>query len=281
MTRRIDGGKVLLTLWGVLVFGFLFLPIVTIVVASFNEGRYIQTFEEFGFGSFANVFDRPLITEAIWNSIQAAVGASVLATVLGTLAGIALGTRPGKWAPVFIGLLMVTMVTPEIVDAIALLPWFVTLGVDGGLTFFNNGIVRLVAGHTVFATAVVTFIVRARVSSLDERLDEAAADLYAGAWNRFRQITIPLVMPAVVAGAMMSFALSLDNTIISAFVSVPGSTPFPVYVFSAVRSGLRPEVGAAATLMLVLTLAVMALAWAVLRRASGSSQAAARTMAGG
>jgi ABC-type spermidine/putrescine transport system permease subunit II len=133
----------------------------------------------------------------------------------------------------------------------------------------------------LFAAAVVALIVRARMSGLDESLEEAAADLYATPWNRFRQVTLPLMMPAVLAGALMSFTLSLDNTIISSFISVTGNTPWPVYVFSSVRSALRPEIAAVSTLMLLLTLLAIGVVGLVLRRGGESSSGIARTMTGG
>ena len=166
----------------------------------------------------------------------------------------------------FTALLALALVTPEIMLAISELPWFVSLGVDHGLSWFDNGIVRLVVAHSLFSTAVVAFIVRARMSGLDQSLEEAAADLYAPPLRRFRQITLPLMMPAVIAGAMMSFTLSLDDVILSSFVSVQGQTPWPVYIFSAVRSGLRPNIAAMSTMMLLLTLVVIGLAALVLRR---------------
>lgn len=170
--------------------------------------------------------------------------------------------------------------TPEIVDAVALLPWLVSLGTDAGMPIFNNGVVRLVVGHSLFATAVVAYIVRARLVGLEAQLEEASADLYATPWTTFRRITLPLAMPAVLAGGLLAFTLSLDNTVISAFVQVSGTTPWPVYVLSALRSGLRPEIAAVSTLMLLLTLASLTLVWVVLRRAGDSSTQIARTMTG-
>jgi ABC-type spermidine/putrescine transport system permease subunit II len=167
------------------------------------------------------------------------------------------------------------------VDAISLLPWMVWLGVDLNITIFNQGLIRLVIGHSIFASAVVTFIVRARMQGLDESLEEAAADLYAPPVRRFMQITLPLMAPAVLAGALMAFTLSLDNTIISSFVQVAGNTPWPVYVFSALRSTLRPEIAAVSTLMLMLTLFVLSLVAVVLRRSGASSTEIANTLAGG
>ena len=139
---------------------------------------------------------------------------------------------------------------------------------------------RLVIGHSLFSTAVVAYIVRARLVGLDESLEEASADLYAPPGRTFRRITVPLAMPAVLAGGLLAFTLSLDNTIVSAFVQVSGSTPWPVYVLSALRSGLRPEIAAVTTVMLVLTLAVLALVAVVLRRGGDSATDIARTLGG-
>jgi putrescine transport system permease protein len=266
--------------WGVLVFAFLFLPIAVIVVYSFNEGRLLVSFTEFGFSPFRAIVDRPAIRSAVIVSIQTGAIAAVLATVLGTLAGVAMARRPGRWVVWFIGLLLLVSVTPEIVDAVALLPWLVFLGQDLGLSLFDNGVVRLVVGHSLFSTAVVSYIVRARLVGLDAQLEEASADLYASSWTTFRRVTLPLAMPAVLAGGLLAFTLSLDNTIISAFVQVSGTTPWPVYVLSALRSGLRPEIAAVSTLMLLLTLVSLVLVWLVLRRAGDSSTQIARTMTG-
>ena len=179
------------------------------------------------------------------------------------------------------GLLALVLVTPEIVDAVALLPWFVWLGGDAGMATFDDGLLRLTIGTGIFATAVVALIVRARLAGLDEALEESAADLYATPYRAFTQITLPLIMPAVLAGALLSFTLSLDNTIISSFVSVAGYTPWPVYVFSSVRSALRPEIASVSTLMFVLTLIAIGLVALVLRRGGDSSADIAKTMAGG
>ncbi len=139
---------------------------------------------------------------------------------------------------------------------------------------------RLVVAHSLFSTAVVAFIVRARMSGLDASLEEAAADLYAPPLRRFTQITLPLMMPAVVAGAMMAFTLSLDDVILSSFVSVQGETPWPVYIFSAVRSGLRPSIASMSTIMLAVTLVLIGAAALVLRRGTRSSGEVVSTMTG-
>lgn len=279
--NRRSWGDRLLTLWGVLVLCFLFAPIVVILIYSFNEGRLLIAWNQFGFGSFRALIDRPAIRSAVIVSVQVAIVSSLLATLLGTMAGVALARRPGRWTYGFIALLLLVSVTPEIVDAVSLLPWLVFLGQDAGLTIFNGGLVRLVVGHSLFSIAVVSYIVRARLIGLDESLEEASADLYAPPLRTFRRITVPLAMPAVLAGFLLSFTLSLDNTIIAAFVQVSGSTPWPVYVLSSLRSGLRPEIAAVSTVMLVLTLGALALVAVVLRRSGDSATDIARTMGGG
>jgi putrescine transport system permease protein len=269
------------TVWGVIVFAFLFAPIAVIIVNSFNTGRLLASFTQFGFDSFAALFTKEVIRDAVVVSVQTGIIAALVASVLGTLAGIAMARHPGTWVWWFLVLLLLVSVTPEIVDAVSLLPWLVTLGQDWGIPIFNDGIVRLVIGHSLFSIAVVSYLVRARLVGLDAQLEEASADLYAPPLRTFFRITLPLAMPAVLAGFLLSFTLSLDNTVIAAFVSVSGTTPWPVYVLSALRSGLRPEIAAVSTIMLVLTLLALGAVALVLKRAGDSAADIARTMAGG
>lgn len=278
-TKR-DGTNLVLGVWGVLVYLFLFAPIIVIVIFSFNTGRLLVSWNGFGFEGYQAFLNNPVSQSTVWVSIRVGIASALLATVLGSLAGVALARRPGKWVAAFLGLVAMVLVTPEIIDAVSLLPWYVRLGQDWGLGMFDNGFVRLIISHSLFSTAVVALIVRARMSGIDESLEEAAADLYATPTKRFTQITLPLMMPAVFAGALMSFTLSLDNTIISTFVSVSGTTPWPVYVFSSVRSALRPEIASISTLMFVLTLIAIGFVALVLRRAGDSGSDIARTMAG-
>jgi ABC-type spermidine/putrescine transport system permease subunit II len=267
--------------WGVLVMLFLFLPIIVIVVHSFNTGRLLAVWDGFGFDAFGSILVKPAIQNAVRVSLITALIAAIIATVLGTLAGIAMARHPGKWVWWFLGLLLLVSVTPEIVDAVALLPFMVFLGQDVGITMFNDGIVRLSVGSSLFATAVVSYIVRARLVGQDAQLEEASADLYAKPFTTFRRVTLALAMPAVLAGFLLAFTLSLDNTIVAAFVQVSGTTPWPVYVLSALRTGLRPEIAAVSTIMLVLTLVALALVALVLKRAGDSATQIARTMTGG
>ena len=283
MSRRRDPISSSLTGLGVVVFLFLFFPIAVIVAYSFNTGRLLGAWDGFGFTAYSNSFHNPVIKDSVKTSLLSGIGASIIATTLGTIGGVALARAKAKarWAVVLTALLAITLVTPEIVDGIAILPWFVTLGTDLGITPLNNGMVRLIIAHTSVALAVVTFIVRARMKGMDESIEEAAADLYASRWNQFRQITLPLAAPGILAGALMAFTLSLDNTIVSSFVQVPGYTPWPVYIFGSLKTGLRPEIAAVSTMMLGLTLSALAVVAFVLRRMGESSSDVASTLAGG
>jgi putrescine transport system permease protein len=279
---RRDPMNVLLGVWGIAVFVFLFLPILMIVIHSFNDGRALVVWREFGLRPYVDALDNPTIRNAIFTSIRAALGAALISTVCGSLAGIALARRPGKWTIGFLALLFLVLVTPEIVDAIALLIWYVRIGGPFGPDndILNYGLFRLWVAHSIFATAVVTLIVRARLAGLDEALEEASADLYASPAETFRKITLPLMMPAVLAGGLLAFSLSLDNTIISSFVSTANASPWPVYVFSSLRSVMRPEIAAMSTLVLLLTLFALSLVAVVLRRGGASGEEAAAMLAG-
>lgn len=276
-----SASDIALSIWGVLVLLFLFAPIIVIIVHSFNNGRLLVSFDSFGFNAFRAIVDNAIVRDAVRVSVVTAAISAVIATALGTLAGIAMARHPGRWAWWFLGLLLLVSVTPEIVDAVALLPWFVFLGQDAGISLFDNGYVRLSIGSSLFAMAVVSYLVRARLVGQEANLEEASGDLYATPFTTFRRVTLKRAMPAVLAGFLLAFTLSLDNTIIAAFVQVSGTTPWPVYVLSAVRSGLRPEIAAVSTIMLVLTLVALAIVAIVLRRAGDSATQIARTMTGG
>ncbi|MGW0038930.1 ABC transporter permease subunit [Gordonia sp. NPDC003376] len=259
--------------WAVAVYLFLFLPIMVIVVYSFNTGRLLASFDGFGFSAYSDALSNDTILRSVRVTMEVGILSALLATLLGSCAGIAIGMtrRPRWWSIGLLGLLAVTLVAPDIADAVAFLPWYVTLGVDWGLTPFNNGLVRLVVSHTVVSMVVVTFIVRARISSLDPALEEAAADLYASPLARLRHVILPAALPGIFAGMMLAFTFSLDDVVISTFVQQPGYTPWPVYVFSNVRVALRPEIAAMSTLMVLVTLAVLAVSALVLRRSGEDS----------
>jgi ABC-type spermidine/putrescine transport system permease subunit II len=273
--RRFDALTLGLGVWTVIVYVFLFLPILFVVIHSFTDSRDFTRWGGFTTRWYTRLLDNENLKSSLTNSLKVAVLATLIAVVLGGLAGIALARRPGIWTKGFLALIFLILVTPEIVDAIGLQIWFVNLG---GL--FRQGLFPLWIGQSIFSSAVVTLIVRARMAGLDESLEEAAGDLYATPSRAFRQITLPLVAPALLAGGLLAFTFSLDNVIVSQFVSVPGSTTFPVYVFSSVRSVIKPDIGAASTLLLGLTLLALALVVVVLKRSGDSSTEIAATLTG-
>ena len=254
---------------------FMFLPILFVVVHSFTDSRDFTRWGGFTTDWYRRFLDNPGLHDSLMNSLKVAVVATMISVVLGGLAGIALARRPGVWTKAFLAIVFLILVTPEIVDAIGLQIWFVELG-----GIFREGLVPLWFGQSIFSSAVVTLIVRARMAGLDESLEEAAADLYAPPARAFRQITLPLVFPALLAGGLLAFTFSLDNVIVSQFVSVPGSTTFPVYVFTSVRQVIRPDIGAASAIMLGLTHLALALVVMVLKRSGDSSTEIAATLTG-
>ena len=264
--KKRDLFAVLYWILAVGVFTFLFAPIVVIVIYSFNDGRLLGAWQGFGFKAYHRAVTDQTIRDAVKISLISGAFATLLATTLGTIGGVLLARTRSKWALILTGLLAITLVTPEIIDAVSILPWFVTLGTDAQLLLFNNGLVRLVIVHTSVALATVTFMVQARMAGMDPAIEEAASDLYASPWNRFRQVTLPMARPSIMAGALMAFTLSLDNTVVSSFVALPGYTSWPVYLFGTVRTGMRPEVAAVSALMLILTLGALALVAVVLKR---------------
>jgi ABC-type spermidine/putrescine transport system permease subunit II len=271
--RRWDLINGVLRGYSALVYVFLFLPILIVVIYSFNRGRFLVNWDGFGTNWYGSAIDNQGIRDSLFTSLRVAATNAVVAVALGSLAGIALARRGGAWSKPFLILLFLILVAPEIVDAISYLIFFVRI--DLGWSF-----ARLVIGHSIFNSAVVTLIVRARLQGLDESLEEAAADLGATPARAFRQITLPLMLPAVLAGGLLSFTFSLDDVIISSFVSTAGSTTLPVYVFSALRTGLRGDLAAISTLTLIGTLIALAVAAFILRRSGESAEGVVTTLTG-
>jgi ABC-type spermidine/putrescine transport system permease subunit II len=238
--------------------------------------------------SYRGVFDFAGVGDAIRNSFIAAFGATVIAVVIGGFAGVSLARRPGIWTKFFMATVFLILVTPEIMDAIALATWFPRIAefpiigypFKNGWGPFNGGMNKLWVGQSLYASAVVTLIVRARLAGLDESLEEAAADLGATPARAFRQITLPLISSALVAGGLLSFALCLDNAVISTLVSEAGSTTFPVALIGATRSTIKPFWGVGAVLLFTVTLGALWFVTVVLKRSGSSSSEIAATLAG-
>jgi ABC-type spermidine/putrescine transport system permease subunit II len=246
-----------------LVYTFLFMPIVVVVVYAFNSGSNVASFAGFSTKWFSAALKDDTITSAIERSLQIAVSSAIVATVFGTAAALALARVSRRVRNPFDVLVFLTLVVPELVIAVSTLIFFVNLG-------FDLGLVTMFLAHTVFNASLVMLIVRARFVSMGSSLEEASRDLGASALGTFRQVTLPRLAPAIVAGAMLSFTFSFDDVVISNFTSGAGNDTWPLRILSGLRFGLRPDLNAAATMMLGVTLLGLGLAALILRRAARS-----------
>ena len=271
---RLSNG--MLWLWGAAVLVFLYLPITFIVGHSFNRNKALEVWSGFSTKWYGEMWDNTLLTGSMKSSLGAAAVAALISVILGTLAGIALARRPGRWTVGFMAVLLLVLTTPEIVDATGMQLEFVSLG-----GIFREGLAPLWIGQSIFSAAVVTLIVRARMQGMDESLEQAANDLYATPLTAFRQITLPLIAPAVMAGGLLAFTFALDNVIISDFVKAPGTNTFPTYVLGQVKTVRKPDIAAMATLLLGVTLLALIAAAAILRRSGDDSSKVAATLTGG
>lgn len=246
-------------------FIFLYLPSVAVAVFSFNNARYGLNWKGFTWKWYEQLFQNDAILEAALNSLMVAMISTLVATVLGT--ALALGLDRFPWSRrttrVVDTLVHLPVVTPDIILAAALVLVFSLLknfSVDLEMGFFT-----LVLGHVTFQISFVTLVVRSRLASLGRDIDEAARDLYATGRYLFFRITLPLLMPGILAGAMLAFTLSLDDFIISFFTHGPDSVTLPIYIYSSVRRGMSPEIHALSTLILLVTVILVIIAERVSR----------------
>jgi spermidine/putrescine transport system permease protein len=253
-------GRRWLTIFAGLVVLYLFIPIIVTILFSFNDnlGRFNFTWQSFTLKNWQNACGVPGLCPAMGKSLQVAALATAIATVLGTLIAFALvryrfrGRRPTSLA------LFLPMATPEIVMGTSLLALFLNVGMQRGFR-------TIVIGHVMFNISFVVVTVRARLEGQDANLEEAAMDLYADEWTTFRKVTLPLAMPGIIAGALLAFALSFDDFVITNFVS--GNTiTFPMFVWGAAQRGIPPQVNVMATLMFVVAVAVSLIGLVAARR---------------
>jgi putrescine transport system permease protein len=242
-------------------YAFLYAPIVLLVVYSFNDSRLVTVWSGFSTRWYGELLANERILDAAKLSLAVAACAATLATAVGTLAGLAmarLGRFPGRL--LFAALLAAPLVMPEVVTGLTLLLMFVALEQAIGWPA-GRGFVTLVLAHASFGLAFVAVIVQARLAMLDPALEEAAADLGAPPGRAFLSVTLPLIAPAVAAGWLLAFTLSLDDLVIASFTTGPGATTLPIYIFASVRLGVSPQVNALATLLVALAASLALVAW--------------------
>ncbi|NIJ40973.1 putrescine transport system permease protein [Parvibaculum indicum] len=260
------GNSLFVKIMMLLGFVFLYAPVLLLMLYSFNESKLVTVWAGFSTKWYAALLRDEQILDAAWLSLKIAAINSTIAIVIGTLAAITL-VRFGK----FLGRTMMTwmiaapLVMPDVILGLSLLLLFVSMSAVIGFPE-GRGMLTIIIAHVTFSAAYVSVIVQARLSSLDRSYEEAAIDLGAGPVTVFRTVTLPLIMPSVIAGWLLSFIMSFDDLVIASFVSGPSSSTLPMVIFSKVRLGLNPEINALATIVISLVSVGVAVAGIVLAR---------------
>lgn len=261
-------GGAWLRAWLIAGLAFLYLPMASLVVYSFNESRLVTLWSGFSTKWYAALLHDTKVLDAAWLSLRIAAVTATLAVVLGTLAALALARfGPFRGRALFSGLVTAPLVMPEVIIGLSLLLLFVALEQTLGWPA-RRGMLTIVLAHSTFATAYVTVVVQARLVGMDPAVEEAAQDLGAPPWRVFQHVTLPLIAPALLAGWLLAFTLSLDDLVTSSFVSGPGATTLPMIIYSKVRLGLSPEINALATILLMVVGASVVVATRLNRRAA-------------
>ncbi|TXI29314.1 MAG: ABC transporter permease subunit [Aquipseudomonas alcaligenes] len=246
---------------------FIYLPMLIMVIYSFNASKLVTVWGGWSVKWYVGLLDNTQLMGSVGRSLEIALYTAVAAVALGTLAAFVL-TRVTRFKgrTLFGGLVTAPLVMPEVITGLSLLLLFVAMAQLIGWPA-QRGLMTIWIAHTTFCSAYVAVVVSARLRELDLSIEEAAMDLGAKPWKVFFLITIPMIAPSLAAGAMMSFALSLDDLVLASFVAGPGATTLPMEVFSAVRLGVKPEINAVASLILLSVSFFTFLAWYFARRA--------------
>jgi spermidine/putrescine transport system permease protein len=245
----------------VLVYLFFYAPIALLTVFSFNANNRVAIWTEPSLRWYQAMFQNDAVMSALRNSLVVALVSTIVSTVIGTMLAIALERYRFRGRGLLDGLSYLPIIIPDVTMAVMLLIFFFQgfdliddlIGVRLGA-----GLGTIVLSHVAFNISFVAVVVRARIAQFDPAMEEAAADLYASRWQAFRRVTLPLIAPGVVGGALLALTLSLDDVVITQFVSGPGSTTLPVYVFGLVRRGVTPLINAVSVVMLTASMILIA-----------------------
>ncbi|MFY9954574.1 ABC transporter permease subunit [Bradyrhizobium sp.] len=223
-------------------FAFLYLPIAILVIYSFNASRLVTVWGGWSLRWYGEFFNDRAMIEAAWMSLRVAAASATIATLLGTLAAVAL-SRGERFSgrTLFSGMLYAPLVMPEVITGLSLLLLFVAIGAERGFW-------TVTIAHTTLTMCFVAVVVQSRLTSLDRSFEEAAMDLGCDPLRAFLAVTLPLILPAIAAGWMLAFTLSLDDLVIASFTTGPGSATLPIRIYSEVRLGVKPEINAICTL---------------------------------
>jgi spermidine/putrescine transport system permease protein len=244
-----------LTAFAVAIYAFLFAPIVVLILFSFNNSRRTFVWRGFTLDWYPRLFENADLLDALRITMEVAVVAVIVSTILGSLLGLGLARLRFRGSGATETLLLLPMVTPEIIMGISLLIFFFQLfGAVGSIG-------QISIAHITFCISYVAVTVRARAAGMDPRLEEAARDLGASAWGAFRYVTIPLLMPAVLAGAMLAFALSFDDLVVTSFNYGVDSTTLPIFIYSSIKFGVTPQINAISTIIVAVVSIALFIAW--------------------
>jgi spermidine/putrescine transport system permease protein len=255
--------RALFSSYAVLFYAFLYAPIILLVLFSFNVSRFPTHWTGFTFDWYVLLFGNYAIGQALRNSLIVSTTSTVIATIIGTMVSVALERYGFRAKSALNATLFLPIIIPDIAMAIMLLAFFVLIRMPLGLP-------TIVISHVAFNISFVSVIVRARMASIDPDLAEAARDLYANEWQEFWRVTFPLLFPGILGGALFAFTLSLDDYVITFFVSGPGSTTLPIRIYGMVKRGITPETNAVSSLMLLASLLLVPLSLWLQRKGENS-----------
>ncbi|WP_282606586.1 ABC transporter permease subunit [Pelagibius sp. Alg239-R121] len=248
--------------WSALIFGFsfLYLPIILLVLFSFNESKLVTVWGGFSTKWYAELFNNQGLLNAAWVTLKVAFVSSSVATLLGTISGVML-TRFSSFRgrTLFTGMIYAPLVMPEVITGLSLLLMFVAVSLD-------RGFLTVTIAHITFSMCYVAVVVQSRMATFDHSIEEAAMDLGCTPGKTFFAVTLPIILPAVVSGWLLSFTLSLDDLVIASFTTGPGATTLPMKIYSQVRLGVTPEINAVSTILVGLVATGVLIATIISRR---------------
>lgn len=258
-----------------LVYVFFYAPILVLIIYSFNDNNNVAVWTTASMRWYGEMFQDANVMSALRNSLIVAFFATIVSTAIGTMLAISLERYRYRGRGTLDGLAYLPIIIPDVTMAVMLLIFFFqAFGILDDLIglHLTTGLLTIILAHIAFCISFVTVVVRARLAQLDNSLEEAAADLYASRWQAFRKVTLPLIAPGVAGGALLALTISLDDVVVTQFVSGPGSTTLPVYVFGLVRRGVTPLINAVSTVMLVASMILVGVSLGFQRGAEARGQ---------
>ncbi|MGF7049441.1 spermidine/putrescine transport system permease protein [Paenibacillus sp. DS2015] len=255
----------LLGLHSLLMMIFIYVPIVLVIVYSFNNTRLSGDWEGFTLDWYSSLLKDRHVMEALTNSLIVAVISTVVATVLGTIAALTLRDLSKRWKKPLNGVLYMPVIIPDIIMGLSLLVLFNQFNISLGKT-------TVIIAHITFSLSYVYVVVNARLAGMGRQFEEAAQDLGATGWQTFRYVTLPQISPGIISGALIAFTLSLDDFMVSFFVAGPSSTTLPIYIYGQVKRGVSPEINALCTLLILVSITLIFLAQYILNRGRGQKK---------